>query len=478
MKFFDKKISKKITGIFIIYFLGFLSFANNSLNIANDKWYNIYSADTEKLVVDGLIRGKDENNKLRLGRFYTEEKNEKLFNFNNKENYNSKIKGDKFVFYNQQFGFQLYFFYILEKVGFSNYQSLKKINILVFTSCLSLIFLILTRNFSIIPSLLFSLTFIISPWIVVAAQNFYWLIFTWLLPFMVTLYFFSKNMTNLNYLLFFILLTFSYIIKMLCGYEYISMIGILSITPFFLMFYLKKIKFNNILKNIFLCFFSFIFAFIISISLHAFHIKSSKENFFDSVNKILVTAKTRTSNAKEIEINEYCKNKFYSIKEKELLVIECKNQFIEKKNTFKVILRYLLIKDFLPFFDNTFNIPSFQEFSSNPKYEEDKNILKNAFNKLSIKKFFTEFNELKLNTKKIFFSLIINFLVFIFVIIFSFINTNLRGKILILLSASATLSWHILATDHSYFHFHYNYILWYFPLIPISLFLLFNKKKQ
>lgn len=477
MKFFDKTNSKKAICIFIIYFLGFLSFTNNFLNIANDNWYNTYSVDTEKLVIDGLIRGKDENNKLRLGRYFIEEKNEKLFNFNNKENYNSKIKGDEFVFYNQQFGFQLYFFNILEKIGFSSYQSLKKINILVFISCLSIIFLILTRNFSIIPSLSFSLTFIISPWIVVAAQNFYWLIFTWLLPFIVTLYFFSKNTINSNYLLFFILLTFSYVIKMLCGYEYISMIGIFSITPFFLMFYLKRIKFNTILKNISLCFFSFIFALIISICFHAFQIKSSKENFFDSVNKILVTAKTRTSNAKEIEINEYCKNKFYLTKENELLINQCKNQLIQKKDTFKVILRYLLIKDFLPFIDNIFNIPSFQEFSNNPNYEDDKNILKNFFIKLSFKKFFIEFNEFKLNTKKTLFSLIINFLIFIFVIIFSFFNTNLRGKILIFLSASAALSWHVLATDHSYFHFHYNYILWYFPLIPISLFLLFDKKK-
>ena len=56
-----------------------------------------------------------------------------------------------------------------------------------------------------------------------------------------------------------------------------------------------------------------------------------------------------------------------------------------------------------------------------------------------------------------------------------------RWSILILFSLVCSLSWFFLAKGHSIFHPHINFILWYFPFIPVSisvLIILIRKNKR
>ena len=70
----------------------------------------------------------------------------------------------------------------------------------------------------------FYIVFLLSPWIVNFARNYYWLEFLWFIPMLIGLYF-ANNISNRGKRITCYLLVFmAILIKSLCGYEYISSI--------------------------------------------------------------------------------------------------------------------------------------------------------------------------------------------------------------------------------------------------------------
>jgi peptidoglycan/LPS O-acetylase OafA/YrhL len=147
----------------------------------------------------------------------------------------------KFEAYSKQFGLQGLTFSYLYKIipdAIKNVSGLQAISTLFF----SIIVVLLARELSLLIDIKFGLIFYLcmigSPWIVSIARNLYWVPVLWLLP--VYLSFISFRRIKINrysensifvYGLIFGLAIF---IKSLCGYEYLPLIFIFSLLPFFM----------------------------------------------------------------------------------------------------------------------------------------------------------------------------------------------------------------------------------------------------
>ena len=81
--------------------------------------------------------------------------------------------------------------------------------------------------------------------------------------------------------------------------------------------------------------------------------------------------------------------------------------------------------------------------------------------------------ETDIETKKIIVVLILNTLLFLTLILVAFLRSNLKMRLILMLSFMAPLSWFVIAKGHSAGHYHINYVLWYLPFIPFSFIALF-----
>ena len=61
------KILKKISLPLVVIYIAFLSYNYNFFHVVNDKWFFTHGQPTKRLIVDGLLRGKDEYGRLSLG---------------------------------------------------------------------------------------------------------------------------------------------------------------------------------------------------------------------------------------------------------------------------------------------------------------------------------------------------------------------------------------------------------------------------
>lgn len=129
--------------------------------------------------------------------------------------------------YRSQFGLQGYIFNGLENhiLSFKHWKNIYKgICILLLSVVLALLTFFVSKKYGLLLAVGFFLTFITSPWIRNFSPNLYWVEFTWFIPMLVgifaSLHMDSAKVKILAYILAFI----SILIKSLCGYEYISTI--------------------------------------------------------------------------------------------------------------------------------------------------------------------------------------------------------------------------------------------------------------
>tara|TARA_B100001093_G_scaffold165404_1_gene157818 strand:- start:3517 stop:4926 length:1410 start_codon:yes stop_codon:yes gene_type:complete len=456
-------INFKVLIFFTLTIFSFLSFSNNYFNVANNNWYINFSTGSEQLVLDGILYASDGAKKIKLGK-YKRDDNFLTNHTKNKYNFENKIISQDFLNYDSQFGLQISFFYLLNKLGFDQVNHLQFINCLIFSLLLSSIFLMMTKEFTILSSLTLPILFSLSPWVVVFSKNLYWVQFTWMLPFVVSMFFLSINKIKGIYLIiYFFLLTISFMVKFLSGYEYNSTVGIFSTIPFFLYYFKNKIKITQLSKLILISFISFLLAFSFSILIHAKSI-SNAQSFHQSIIFIISNAKVRLDNPNFNDLSKYCeKNKFLANIEK---TKDCIELISKEKNILKIIIRYLVFNNFLPWtsimYDNIY------------LDDVDKEKIKKINNKISLTQIIKIYSDLKISTIFKLFDWLIGSFLFFTLIITSFFLTSIRGKLLLSISILSPISWFFLAPNHSYFHFGLNYILWYFPLIPVCFITIFE----
>ena len=470
------KISKKISLPLVVIYIAFLSYNYNFFHVVNDKWFFTHGQPTKRLIVDGLLRGKDEYGRLSLGKYSRPDlKDEKLLLH---KLYDDKNKSGKFETYDAQYGLQLHFFHYLEKFGYKNINIFQGITALFMSAMVGALFYLLRRDFSITIASIFSATLIFSPWVVVFARHIYWMEATWFLPMIISMYFGKSNFSSkLSNIKFFVFLVLAYLLKMLCGYEYLTTVCIASCVPFVLYWSLEKYDLKMCMMKFLVNILSTFVAFFLAISIHVQLLSKDNSSVFENINKIYINAKARThTNNPSIirdrcEINYINKNKLFKNLE------ECE-KFISKnlsKNSIKVAARYFIFPDFLPWIGHYYS--GINEKTINSK---DYNAMKTLYNNLNIENIKIVIFETDIETKKAIVVLILNTLLFLTLILLVFLRSNLKMRLMLMFSFIAPLSWFILAKGHSAGHYHYNYVLWYLPFIPFSLIALFynnNEKK-
>lgn len=459
-----EEVNSKDYRIFIVLFLiGNLSLINNSLNIASPSWYQIYGYDSEQLVLDGILNSDKEKaiKSSYLGEYTRPnlKKNAQLsrqyFRENNKEG--------KFNRYTSQFGLQVKIFSFLNSLGIP-INWLRTFNSFLLCIILSSSYLILRRsNFNKLGSISFTLALLLSPWIIVSSPNLYWVTFTWYIPAFISSIFISSSLIfkRIYIYLFFLLVFFAFLLKFLCGFEYITSILLFTIISTLLIGFKRGIEKKLLIKNIFIVTFACILAFIISISLT---ISDLNKAGYDGYELVKFTALKRSSISYNDKIfDNYCnsnnnKNSFEDCKES----LESISKSL-KSNRILIVSKYFFVKEFLPWFHSDFSELSY----------EDKSIIKKNINTNLLE--FHYIKALKILNKftKIFLFRLINLLSFPSLIIFTvWINKERINTILILgLSSAAPLSWFLIANGHSAVHTHINYTLMYMGFIPITFYL-------
>ena len=445
----------------IIFILGFFSYTHNSLKVTSEKWFNEHQVDSEQFVLDGVLKGYN-NGKLSLGVFLRNNDNSKDY-LNARKYFLDKNNEGEFVSYESSYGFQVKLFHKLFSSGFDSILLYHSIVGALLSLVVAFMTVTVKRDFSTISAVIFGLVFILSPWIVVFARNLFWVPFTWFLPIAISMYFSIDVFRNLAKLrLMFLLIFFSFILKFLCGYEFITTIFFATCAPIFYQGILQNYKIFKILKKCFFVGVIFIIAFSATIILHY---NSIGDQNLDKENPVLSAAKKRLwSKNPELIAKKSCNQDQ-----------GCEGEIYRslKSNPILVTSKYLLMVDFLPWFYS--NI--IEKNTKNKIKENIKSVNKNlSFH--SIKTFFVDMIKI-LSLKLILFISIklislISFFSFISYSFYIFFRSKKSFKFLMLLSLLAPLSWFVIAKGHSAIHLHMNFVLWYITFIPCSLLSIIN----
>lgn len=275
-----------------------------------------------------------------------------------------------------------------------------------------IIVILLKKKYGILMAACFGITFFLSPWIVNFARNLYWVQFTWFIPMAVGLFCANYMQSKKCRYLSFILLFASVFIKCLCGYEYITDIMLGSIA-----FLLTD--------------------FIVSI------IKKKKREFFLYFRTIFIAGCADIAGF----IAALCVHA--KIRGEGNIVAGLKNiiEFDVQRRTLGGNLNQAgpleAIKD-------SFNVSLWEVFSK--YFHFDTEIIPGVAGELFPLICIVSFCILMYNYKK------------------KKIDCN-EGVLYVVLFFTST-AWFVLGKQHSYCHYHLNYVLWYFGYVQICFYVI------
>lgn len=459
-------MSTKLNILFIsllIAFIAFLSYNNNFFLVTSDKLFLEHQLGSEQYVLDGILHGVDSNGYLRLGT-YTRPEIVGAPDLLSHQLYTDMNKDGEFHEYKSQFGLQLHVFNFLAENFDSNIHFLQSFSALLMSFTVALFFIAISREFSLTYGFLFCVPLIFSPWVVIFARNLYWVEATWFLPTVIT-FFFGKNSLRSIYgtvkmggMLF-----VAFLIKCLCGYEYLTTIALSACAP--LVYYTMQYRFGVKcgLFQLMICGISLFLAFLIAFGLHVRLLSTHSDNPF---NDIVLIAKKRisTQNPTSFELNEWCKGSHNP---------EC--QSVIKKsltsNRFIVTAKYFDIPHFLPWIDRA-------DLSSTDR-SALKAVLQGVLDKPTLDSIQVAISRISFqNMFLLVATRVASPIAFVLFNLFVFKQALKRHDSLslgLLVSIMAPLSWFLLGKGHSYIHYHLNYVLWYLPYIPFAMLLLPHK---
>ena len=469
------ELLKKISLPLIVIYIAFLSYNFNFFHVVNDDRF--LNQKGEWYVLDGILKGKDEYGKLSLGRYIRTDINNQI-SISHKL-YNDKNKSGKFIKYDSQYGLQLHFFHYLKTFGYDSINIFQGI-ISLFMSCVvGILFHILRKDFSIMFASIFSATLIFSPWVVVFARNLYWVEATWFLPMIISMYYGKTNIVSkLSNIKFFVFLTLAFLIKMLCGYEYLTTVFIASCVPIILYMSLEKYYVKLSLIKLSVNTISVFVAFFIALVIHSQSLSKGNSTVLENINNIYLNARIKLGKHSLSDIRKNCETRYVKRNLRFKSIEECVERTTrnDAKSITRIVSRYFIIHDFLPWIGNYNKLDALND--PNVLGNKDYNILKAVFRNPNIEKIKAVIFETGIETKKIVIFLLLNTLLFFTLILFAFLRSNLKMRLVLMFSFAAPLSWFIIAKSHSSFHYQFNYVLWYLPFIPFSFAALFLNSSE
>ena len=468
-----KNISHK--NLLTFSFLFFFSFVNinyNFLNISGTtNFYNIPATNGEIETTDGIIYGLSTGDFM-LGRYqrdgYQSWKNPHEY----KVFFENRTEGKEFYKYVTSYGLQAKIFGNLVKNFNFKLNELHLINSLIFSFIIASFVILLQKNFSFLPSLIFALAISTSPWVIAHGKDIRWITWSWYLPiWWIMIFNYYCDLSKIKIFLPCISMVFASILfRCLFGYEYIS--TILSITLFFFSYIIikKKISLNRKISFIsviaLILFLSFIVSFLFQNEINT---KKKVENF--SAIKQRIYLNLGFIDQESLKKNPCLVKSFRSEKEK---IEECKKSLISELNyqgvnRIEVVSRYFVFRNLLPWIGNLENYINY-DFKN---YLRDIFWNSNYINLLKINKYLNLKNLLPI------LSVIFQSALFLFVVIYSFFkvyrNGDVADKVLLTGAFFSSISWFFLASKYAFVHIHLCFISWYLSFIPFAYALIFQK---
>jgi hypothetical protein len=436
----------------------------NLLCVANEQWYR--SAEVwDQVVLDGILHSQQIHHFSQMGA-YTRPSTPSMAVGGPYPPYalfaSGSTEGD-FVPYPSQFGLQAVIFGVLYDWLHLPMTVIIAVNALLSVSVLSAIYLALIYEFGALPGAAGTLTFALSPWIVVFAKSLYWAIWTWLLPVLLALLcgrLMYRSVPNaiMVGIAFFIL----FLLKFLCGYDYITTIILCSAAP--VIYYgLKSARpASVIVGGMAVVGLAACLAFASAVSLQALRIA---DNFSDGINIVWKDAHKRTMamSSTTQDVAEVSCSYLADVAARQ----DCKDAISASLNssTVGVVAVYMTFRDFLPWLNG-------------PGYDLDRTTASALKKAVSQGKFGQLVSVIgRVDRHEVVGTLVtaiqglcgLALLAATTILMLRDRRRALPFGGLIYTSFLGAVSWFVLAKGHSQIHTHLNYIIWYIGFVPFSV---------
>jgi hypothetical protein len=220
----------------VSFCLVFLIYQSNYFKTVDEGFFANFQKDSEAIVVAGIVADElnIEKNGWQLG----------FLNVGMTASSDDVMAAYR-IFYDRKNGSELTFLPYRSQVGahgwfYSALQGLFKFKTVerlqFFPSAamailVVLLFFLHRRIHGFLFAIIFSLCLVLSPWVASFARNLYWSPFLWLLPYVFSMIAFSGRSAQVRFLSF-NLIFISFFVKCLCGYEYITSLTLLAMSPF------------------------------------------------------------------------------------------------------------------------------------------------------------------------------------------------------------------------------------------------------
>jgi hypothetical protein len=440
-----------------VFFLGYVSYARNAFMVVPDAWFQSHQIDSEQLVLDGLLNKGADGGKVVLGR-YSRPAIENRAAFA-RELYRDRDMTGVFKRYKSQYGLQVKAFSALVSMGLGGVNILHAITALLMSAVVAGMFWILWKDFSLFAALLFAAVYVFSPWVVVFSRNLYWVSFTWYLPILLTMWLSSRSFYERRSLYLMLALLFgAYLLKCLCGYEYLTSIFVAACVPIVYHGIRLDLGLRQVFLTICLNGVALLAAFALAVTVHS---QSLSEKDSSGFSRILLIAKERVLSDNPADTaKQVCDGN-----------IDCEETISAslKSNPFSVTAKYFFVKDFLPWVSLV---------GHDERYKEDLQATYGNFSfegLIGLVRALGVSGMLAVAAKAL---SVLSFIGLLAFIIFSFRRFSIEIRCMLITAFVAPLSWYFVAKAHSYIHYHINYVLWYLPFIPVSIIALTSMHAQ
>ncbi len=432
----------KVLLLLLLFIAAFFSYQKNIFNAASGWWFEIHSLTPERFILDGILRMRETGDAAVPGVYMREH------NDDPRGQYRAEDRSGPFQRYDSQYGLQVKFFAALANLGFGEIEQMHAAAALLMSAIVVFLVWLVVRDFSITSAAAVAALLILSPWIVIFARQLFWVSFTWFLPTAIAIYYspriFSASKAMVLRML--LLLYVTFLLKLLCGYEFATSVVIAVFCPIFYQAALKKVPIKSVLL---LCIGIGTMAFLAFATALFLHISTISATMADGWDKFQFTAERRFySGTPEATAKQTCKGD-----------AECEKVTLEslKASPFDVVKIYFVMPEFLPW------------LSAERLTEAERMAFKASLNNAP-----SVLQKLKVIATQPpshwFFVLakLLNPLCFILFIIgaaYAAFRRGLPAQIVLLLAFLSPISWFIAAKSFCYIHDHLCFVIWYLPFL-------------
>jgi hypothetical protein len=218
-----------------IVVFGFLSFLDNRFGVVDERWFNAFEVESEQLVLDGLVHAVRTDATAVLGRYSRPDEPDAYARA--REFYAAGNHAGEFERYESQYGLQARVMQPLSSAlrALGVKDELRAMHALLALAMAVAIGAMAHGLARLLPpglALAFAATLTLSPWMTVMARNLYWVSFTWYLPFIAAVYLAAGSYrSGKTFATLLAILFATYLLKLLCGYEFVTSIGLAASVP-------------------------------------------------------------------------------------------------------------------------------------------------------------------------------------------------------------------------------------------------------